>query len=193
MAFKKSLLIKLHLYAGIFTSFYLLAFGFSALVMNHNVQLEKKAYTTQWETELSIDGSLNDDELAEQIRDELNIMGWLPRWEFERDSTEFAFNVVHFGRNYHIEANLSNGQILVAEAPKGFLAVFHGLHFLNGKIPNAPFLIRSWQVYQWLALFVMAISLVLGLWLWIRYNYQTWQGYVFGSLFIFTIVIMMLI
>ena len=47
--------------------------------------------------------------------------------------------------------------------------------------------------YQWLALFVMAISLILGLWLWIIYNYKPWQGYTFGGLFIFTILIMLLI
>ena len=77
--------------------------------------------------------------------------------------------------------------------PKGFIAVFHGLHFLNGKIPNAPFLIRTWAFYQWTALFVMSISLVLGIWLWLKYNYRPWQGIAFGGLFITTIIIMILI
>ncbi|MCK5370629.1 MAG: hypothetical protein KAQ62_18830, partial [Cyclobacteriaceae bacterium] len=78
-------------------------------------------------------------------------------------------------------------------APKGFLAVFHGLHFFNGNIPNAPLLLRSWAIYQWLTLFVMAISLILGIWLWLKYNYKPWQGIVFGSLFIGTVIIMILI
>ena len=190
---KKSLLIKLHLYAGIFTSFYLLAFGFSALVMNHDIKLDNTEYTKTRQTEVIVDPELNDLELATQIRDELNIMGWLPRWEFKRDSTTFSFRVEHPGRKYHIDANLLSGKLNVSEAPKGFWAVFHGLHFLNGKIPNAPFLIKTWQVYQWMALFIMAISIVLGLWLWIKYSYKTWQGFAFGGLFIFTILIMLLI
>lgn len=191
--FKRLTLIKLHLYAGIFTSFYLLAFGFSALVMNHDVNLDRTEYTKTYETHLLIDPELSSEQLAEKIRDDLNIMGWLPWWEFKRDSILFSFNVVHLGRKYHIETNLQTGNLKISEAPKGFLAVFHGLHFLNGKIPNAPFLIQTWVVYQWLALFVMAISLILGLWLWIKYSYKPWQGYVFGGIFILTILIMVLI
>ena len=126
---KKSLLIKLHLYSGIFTSFYLLAFGFSALIMNHNVNLDQTEYTKTWETEIQIDADLSNDQLAEKIRDELNIMGWLPRWEFQRDSIHFSFTVVHLGRKFHIESNLQTGKLEIKEAPKGILAVFHGLHF----------------------------------------------------------------
>jgi hypothetical protein len=190
---KKSTLIKLHLYAGLFTSFYLLAFGFSALVMNHEIKFENKEFTKTWAAQTKIDTTLTDNQLAENIRDELGIMGWLPRWEFERDRSKFAFNIVHLGRKYHVESDLISGKLQVSEAPKGLLEVFHGLHFLNGKIPNAPLLIKTWAVYQWLSLFVMGISLILGLWLWIRYSYQPWQGLAFGGLFIFTITTMLLI
>jgi hypothetical protein len=190
---KKSTLIKLHLYAGLFTSFYLLAFGFSALVMNHNIKLEKSAYTKTWEAALPMDSNLASEQLAESIRDALGIMGWLPGWEFKRDSTQFAFNVVHLARKYHVDADLQTGKLIISEAPKGFLEIFHGLHFLNGKIPNAPLLIKTWAVYQWLSLFVMGISLILGLWLWIKFNYQPWQGIAFGGLFVFTLMIMLLL
>lgn len=190
---KKSTLIKLHLYAGLFTSFYLLAFGFSALVMNHDIKLEKKELTKTWAAQAKIDTTLTNIQLAENIRDELGIMGWLPRWEFQRDSTVFAFNIVHLARKHHLDADLHSGKVKISEVPKGILAVFHGLHFLNGKIPNAPLLIKTWAVYQWLSLFVMGISLILGLWLWIKYSYQPWQGLAFGGLFIFTIIAMLLI
>ena len=190
---KKSLLIKLHIYSGIFTSFYLLAFGFSALILNHDIKLENKEITHKWETEIQIDFSLPDLKLAESIRDQIGFMGWLPKWEFKRDSTHFKFMVLHTGRNYYLNANTSTGKVEVSEAPKGFLAVFHGLHFFSGGTPNAPLLIRSWKIYQWLTLFVMTISLVLGIWLWLKYNYKTWQGIAFGSLFIGTIILMILL
>lgn len=190
---KKSLLIKLHLYAGIFTAFYLMAFGFSALIMNHKVNLDHTDFTKEWESNVNIDSAQTNLEIAEHIRDQLNIMGWLPRWEFIRENEKFNFTVVHLGRKYFLTADLTSGSIIVKEAPKGILAVFHGLHFLNGKIPNAPLLIRSWAIYQWLSLFVMGISIVLGLWLWVRYSYRPWQGFVFGGVFIFAILIMILI
>jgi len=190
---KKSILLKLHLYSGIFTSFYLLAFGLSAIVLNHNIDVENKNITTSWESEVKIDSTLSDLQLAESIRDQAGLMGWLPRWEFKKDSSYFHFTIVHPGRKYHLTANSSNGHVTVGESPKGFLAVFHGLHFLNGNIPNAPSLIRSWAIYQWLALFVMTISMILGIWLWLKFNYKPWQGIAFGSLFIGTIILMMIL
>lgn len=190
---KKSLLIKLHLYSGLFVSFYLLAFGFSSIVLNHDIDLEHKEVANTWAIEVNVDPLLTDLQLAENVRDELGLMGWLPRWEFTRDSAMFNFTIVHPGRKYHLQVDLEQNQVTVQESPKGFLAVFHGLHFLNGNIPNAPLLIKSWAVYQWLALFIMMISLILGLWLWIKYSYQAWQGFVFGGLMVITIVIMILI
>jgi hypothetical protein len=190
---KKSLLIKLHLYSGLFVSFYLLAFGFSAIILNHNIDVENKDITETWTAEASADANLPDLQLAESIRDQLGIMGWLPRWEFRRDSAQFSFTIVHPGRKYQLKHDFNNNQITISEMPKGFLAVFHGLHFLNGKIPNAPFLIRTWAYYQWTALFVMTISLVLGIWLWLKYSYRPWEGIAFGGLLLTTLIVMMLI
>jgi len=190
---KKPLLIKLHVFVSLFISFYLLAFGVSSLVLNHKMDVEQKEVTKTWETNVSVDPSLPDLQLAEQIRDEIGFMGWLPRWEFKRDSTTINFSIVHPGRKYYLTYENTTGHVDIKEIPKGFLAVFHGLHFLNGKIPNAPFFIKTWAVYQWLALFAMTISLILGLWLWLRSNYKPWQGIAFGSLFIGTIILMILL
>lgn len=190
---KRSLLIKLHLYSGLFTSFYLIAFGFSALILNHKINVEKKEVTQTWKTNVQADAGLSDHDLAESIRNQLGFMGWLPPWENKRDSASFHFTITHPGRNYSLDLDLKTGDLVVAEAPKGFLAVFHGLHFFNGQVPNAPFFIRSWAIYQWLSLFVLFVSLVLGLWLWIKYNYKSWEGLVFGSLFIGTVIIMILL
>lgn len=187
------MLIKLHLYSGIFTSFYLVAFGFSAIILNHGIDVENKQITHTWERNVTIDTTFSDLQLAESIRDQAELMGWLPRWEFKRESSQFNFTIVHPGRKYHLTANTSSGHLRIGESPKGFLAVFHGLHFLNGNIPNAPLLIKSWAIYQWLALLVMTISMILGIWLWLKYNYKTWQGIAFGGLFIITILIMIII
>ena len=190
---KKSILIKLHLYAGIFTSFYLLAFGFSALVLNHNIDVDRKEVTQTWQTTIDVDTAKSNLEMAQNIRDKLGIMGWLPRWEMKREQDNFNFTITHPGRKYNLMLDMTNSHLSVEEMPKGFLAVFHGLHFLNGKIPNAPFLIRSWAVYQWIALFSIAVSIILGVWLWLKYRYQAWQGIVFGMVIAGTIILMILV
>ncbi len=190
---RKSLLIKLHLYAGLFTIFYLIAFGFSALVLNHQFKVEKSEVTRVWESTVEVDTAMDNRELAESVRDQLDLMGWTPYWKQKRDGGQYLFEITHPGRNYQLSLDLSTGFVDVKELPKGFLAVLHGLHFLNGNIPNAPFLIKTWAIYQWISLFVMLISIVLGLWLWVKYRYKTWEVLAFGGVFLFTMVIFMLI
>ena len=151
---KKPLLIKLHLYAGLFTSFYLIAFGFSTIVLNHKIRVEKKEVTRTRQARVTVNPKLNDHDLSESIRNQLGLMGWLPPWENKRDSTSFHFMITHPGRNYYLDVDLHSGELSVAEAPKGFPEVLNALHFFNGEVPNAPFFIRTWAVYQWLSLFV---------------------------------------
>ncbi|MBK8504340.1 MAG: hypothetical protein IPL46_20315 [Saprospiraceae bacterium] len=190
---KKSLLIKLHLYCGLFTCFYLLAFGVSSIILNHKMEVDNKTVKKTWHSQVQIDPNLNDNELAESLGDQLGIMGWLPPWQFKKDSTNFNLQVTHLAKTSELEVNLISGAVIVNEIPKGFLATLHGLHFFNGRIPNAPFFLKTWIVYQWLALFVLFISLVLGLWLWLKYSYRTWELLVFGGLFIFSCLIMLLL
>lgn len=187
----KAILIKLHLYCGLFTSFYLIAFGFSSIVLNHKINLENRSVTNTWIAQVNIDTSLTNQALAENIRDQLGLMGWTPYWQFKREADSFQFRVTHFAKTNTIQADLTSGQVEVADIPKGFWATLHGLHFFNGRIPNAPFFLKTWVVYQWMALLVLIASMVLGLWLWIKYSYRSWELYVFGGLFLFSLFLMM--
>ena len=192
----KFLLIRIHLYCGLFTVFYLIAFGFSSIVLNHNLKLENADVTHVWSSDIAIgdiDKELDNRELAEYARNELGLMGWTPFWLFKRDSISFQFSITHPGRNYRVNLDLVSGKTVVEEVPKGFLAVLNSLHFLNGQVPNAPGLIKSWAAYQWLALLTMLVSLFLGLWLWIKHQYRSWEGLVFGGIFGLTVLIMFLI
>ncbi len=142
---------------------------------------------------VTLETSLDDMPLAESVSDQLGLMGWLPPWQFQRDSASFRFQVTHFGKTNQIAIDFKTSTAEVQEMPKGFVAVLHGLHFFNGKIPNAPFFLRTWMVYQWLALLVLFISLILGIWLWLKYSYRTWEFYVFGGVFGLSIFIMCLL
>jgi hypothetical protein len=190
---KKSTLIKLHLYCGLFTSFYLIAFGASSIILNHKMDVENKSIKKTWNDQVKIEPSLTESELAEDIRDQLGLMGWMPPWQFKKDSTHFKFAVNSLAKTSELDLDLNSGKVEVAEIPKGFLAVFHSLHFFNGRIPNAPFFLKTWMVYQWLALLVLLFSLILGLWLWLKYSHKTWELYFFGGLFFISFLIMILL
>lgn len=182
--------MKLHLYCGLFTCFYLLALGTSSLILNHNLKLEKEIVKSSWEAVVEVDKNLNDRQLAESVREQLGIMGWLHSWRYQRDSTQFRFQSTHLAKTNLLTLDLNSGKTWVEVAPKGFIATFHGLHFFNGRIPNAPFFLKTWIVYQWLGLLVLLFSLILGLWLWLRFSHKTWELYVFGALFLLSILIM---
>ncbi|UZR97180.1 hypothetical protein [Chondrinema litorale] len=190
---KKILLIKLHLYAGLFTSFYLIAFGLSSIILNHKIDVEKSEVVKTWSTKVEVNPELDNVDLAESLRDELGIMGWVPRWNIQRDSIIFKCQLTHLAKTSDLTLDFKSGIVQVEEKPKGLIAVLNGLHFFNGNIPNVPFVLRTWAVYQWLTLLTLFAALGLGLWLWLKYSRKTWELYVFGSLFIFSCILMVLI
>jgi hypothetical protein len=190
---KKSALIKLHLYCGLFTCFYLLAFGISSIILNHKIDVENQTVKSTRNQLVKVGPSLSEVELAEHVRNQLGMMGWLPPWEFRKDSNSFQFVVTHLAKTSQLNLDLNSGEVKISEIPKGFIAVLHGMHFFNGRIPNAPFFLKTWIVYQWLSLFVLFISMVLGIWLWLKFNYKTWEMFFFGGLFFVTVLLMILL
>lgn len=179
-----------HIYAGLFTTIYLLAFGISSLILNHGWDVENKEVSRSWEKQIKINADLPDPELGNQIRDELGLMGWVVNWETYRDSTSLHTEVTHLSKTYSIKADLASGFVHVDEIDKGFLATFHGLHFFGGKIPNAPAFLQTWWYFRWITLAVMLVSLALGLVLWIKYSFRRWHLGVFGFLFIGSLILM---
>ena len=170
-----------------------MAFGFSSIILNHNIDLGSDEVKKTWRQEIMLDNSLEDHALAQNIQDQLGLMGHLPRWLFKRDSNYFDFRVTHMGRKYELYADLQSGWVEVQEKPQGFWAVLNGLHFLNGKIPNAPLLIKSWKVFQQLTLWVMTISVLLGIWLWWKHKSRRWSGRIFAGFIIGSILLMLLL
>ncbi len=170
MKVQKINFIQWHLYAGLFTAFYMLAFAISSLLLNHGAKIENTHTTNTWQAQVDIDPSLKDHELCLKIRDDLEMIGWVPEWEIKKNNDVLNFKIVYQGKESRLSANLSTGNVEVNEASKGFFATFQALHFFNGNIPNGNLLLRSWGVYQWLTMTVMIVSLVSGMWLWIKYT-----------------------
>ena len=193
MRVKKSLLLKLHLYCGLFTCCYILTFGVSSIILNHGIQVDSNGITKSWEERIEIDEMLSNEEVAAKIRDDLGLMGWIPPWRYKKDKLTFAFIVTHTGKVYHIHHNFETDVTQVEEAPKGFISVLHGMHFFNGKIPNAPLLLRSFAVYQWMGLFALLLSLIFGIWIWLKYSARKWELILFGAIFTLSTIVMSLL
>lgn len=187
---RKSTWIKIHIFCGLFTSWYILAFAISSIILNHDLKVDKNKIDRTWTTYVAYDSSRSDLDNATWIRDTLKLMGWIPTWEIRNDENHLIFKITHLGKSSDLRLNLTSGKVQITERPKGLLAVVHGLHFFNGKVPNAPLFLKSWMIYQWLTLFVLFISLCTGLWLWLRYGHKSWELYFFGAVFLISILLM---
>lgn len=102
----RTVLLKIHLYAGLLCSSYLILFGISSLNFNHHFG---KPTTLKNERQRSL-GTLpaitDDQRLAEALRDTLGLVGWTLPWETRRsetaDSLYFHFAVARPGKEYSV-------------------------------------------------------------------------------------------
>jgi hypothetical protein len=180
----RNLFIQLHLYAGLACFPYFIIFGISSLNINHDFAFMKPSETTiRWQKRLAVPDLKDNQQLADNMRDSLGLMGWAPYWEQEKGPELYAFTVTHPGKDYTINAFLSQNRVEVTEKSKGFWPVFNSLHFLGGDIPNAPVLINMWQYYQNLSVVVMLFSMATGIYLFLKRKQERTTGllFLFGS------------
>lgn len=102
----RTILLKIHLYAGLLCSSYLILFGISSLNFNHHFG-QSRALKIERQRGMQALPSLADDQrLAEALRDTLGLAGWTLPWETSRsetaDSLYFRFAVARPGREYTV-------------------------------------------------------------------------------------------
>lgn len=191
---KKSSLVRWHVYAGLFTFFYMMALGFSTLVLNHGVNLDKLTFVDEKQAHLPLEVIIEDDRaLANSIRDRLNMTGWPLVWKLQKDEDYVSFPVTSPGKEIEIHYDFASSKASIKEYRKSFLSVLNSMHFFGGRLPNASLFIKSFSIYQYAGLIFLFISMILGVWLWLRYSYKKWEVYLFCGFTVFSIIIMVLI
>ena len=165
----KNLLQKLHIYGGLIFFPYLLIFGLSTLYINHDFKIfrEKQDWTVR-KMVIDIADIEDNQQLAESIRDSLELMGWCPWWIQNRDESQFRFSIDHFGSEHRINANLGTGELIVNRRNKGFWSVLHSLHFLGSDVPRANKVINSWQYYQDFTVIYLIIAIITGVYMFLE-------------------------
>ncbi len=166
----KNLLLKIHLYCGLFFSPLLLIFGLSSLHINHHFQLfeENQGWSEETEIKLHLKDTSDNQFLAEAIRDSLGLMGWCPWWEQYRKADKYRFGVVHNGAEYEINADLSKDLVSIKRRGKGFGNILQSLHFLGEEIPGGTLAINSWRYYQALSVVYLLLASATGIFLFTR-------------------------
>ena len=175
----RSLFLKIHIYAGLLCSSYLLIFGLSSL--NYNPHFGKPtddADATSWERRIeltNVDG--NDRAFSGAISDSLGLIGWTIPWETYRDDDRnLHFGLNRPGKKYTIHAFFDDGRVRVEERRTGFWSVINSLHALM-RLPYSPFM-DPWGAYTELCTWVVLFSAGTGVYFWARRRSERLVGWV---------------
>ena len=170
------LLLKVHIYAGLVCSSYLLIFGISSLNYNHHFGKPGKE-TVRWERSLKLVDMENDMALSEAVRDALSLIGWPLPWETRRDDHgNFHFGLSRPGKKYTIQVLFDENLVIVEETRRGFWAVVDSLHARMG-VPSSPFM-GLWAAYSELCTWVVLFSAASGVYLWTRRQKERFIGWI---------------
>jgi len=162
----RDLLLKVHIYAGLLCSSYLVIYGISSLNYNHNFGKAGNESVT-WERSLRVVDVDNSKVLSETVRDALGLMGWPLPWETRRDDRgNFHFGLSRPGKKYSIHVFFDQNRVEVEETRKGVWAVIDSLHARMG-VPSSSFM-TLWAAYTELSTWVVLFSAASGVYLWTR-------------------------
>ena len=102
----RPILLKIHLYAGLLCSSYLIIFGISSLNFNHHFGRPGKIKGERQTSLPALPAQEDDQRLADALRDTLGLVGWSLPWETHRsetpDSLYFHLAVSRPGKEYRV-------------------------------------------------------------------------------------------
>ena len=162
----RSLLLQIHLYAGLLCSSYFVLYGVSSLNYNHHFGAAVEADRRTWERQLDLPPIETDRQRALAVRDSLGLPGWAPWWKYRTgDDGVFHFELTRPGKTYTMQLT-PGGRLRVEEHRTGFWPVVDRLHGMM-RMPNAP-LVSWWGAYTELSFWVLLFGAGSGVYLWTR-------------------------
>ena len=172
----RTLLLKIHIYAGLLCSSYLLIFGLSSLNYNHHFGQPAETEVT-WERSLKLRNMADNGAFSAAVRDSLGLIGWTIPWRTHRDDRgNLHFGLNRPGKKYTIHVLLDEGRVRVEETRTGFWSVVNSLHALM-RLPSSPYM-SLWGVYTDVCTVVVLFSAASGVYLWTRRRQERLIGWI---------------
>ena len=158
--------MNLHLYGGLVTCWYLLILGYTSLGFNHPaLQFKSSEPKVHSERPLAIPTATDDLKLAEEVRDQLGLIGWPLPWNMKHDvKNDLGFEMGRPGRKYWIQLDRSAGKAKIESENQ---SVFEILRFLHGSTEGVPIsrYMTAWGLYTevttWFVLFAVGSGVIL--------------------------------
>lgn len=162
----RNFLNKVHVYGGLFSVGFLIAFSISAFYHQHHPKFPKPGdKTTFWEQSILVPDIPDNLDFKFAVRDSLGLFGHAPWWQDYHDSTGIHHFVINRpGKRYWITVPGEGDVYKVEEIRTGIWPVFIGLHWLSSGMQNVgdrPFFIVAWRIISLLmAVVLLAVILI---------------------------------
>ena len=162
----RNFLNKFHVYGGLFSVGFLIAFSISAFYHQHHPKFPKPGdKTAYWEQSIMVPDIPDNLDFKFAVRDSLGLFGHAPWWEDYHDNS----GVHHFlinrpGKKYWITVPDKGHVYKVEEVRTGIWPVFIALHYLASGMQNVgekPFFIKAWRIISLpMALVVLGVVII---------------------------------
>jgi hypothetical protein len=173
----RKFLSKIHIWLGMLCAPYMIIFGFSSLHFNHHFSfVETGQHSVNWERQIAVADTSDNKVLAERVRLDLGLMGWVPWWEYRRgEDNSFRFIVPRPGKSYTIKVNPERTLASVEELRYGPLKVINSLHAF-GHLPGSN-MVKYWSWYTNICVFFVIFAGVSGVYFWSKRKDETLIGW----------------
>ena len=156
-------LLDTHIYSNLLCAGYLIIYGLSGLAFNHH--FEPPTTQAEWQRLVEIPESSSDLGLAEAIRDQLGLIGWVPKWEVSRSEIgDLQFKISRPAKSYEVRLELKTSRVNVIETRSGLSGTLVALHGLK-RLPGSNWA-PSWGIFTEFSILALLYALISGFLIW---------------------------
>ena len=186
------ILHKIHIYAGLFGSAFLILMGIAAINFQHHFFEPKHNIAESYQEKIHFVKEMSQDSLALSIKDSLGIFGDIVSWEYHSDSTGYLdFLVKRPGCEYRISLNRNIPMVKIEPVKTGLGGVIYELHESKGEIGRIWYF-DLWTIYKELAIISLFLSIAISIYFWFKKSVKTKVHWVLVitsfSMFVFLIL-----
>lgn len=195
----QTFLNKFHVYGGLLSVGFLIAFSISAFYHQHHPKFPKPGdKTTEWEVSFTTPEITDNKEFKQAIRDSLGLFGHTPWWEDYHDSLGVHhFMITRPGKQYWVTVPLENNVYKVREIRTGPWTVLIALHWLAAGMQGVgvrPFFIKAWRIISLPMALVLLCVILITIHYWYVRSFRRRRGWIIaGALASFPIILLIFI
>ena len=181
----RSLVVKVHIYAGLLTFSQLAIYGAAGLVATAHAEPRPRAAGTVRHVPFAVPGSKTDKEVADLVHAALKLplTRPIPRWAIQRTpANDLLLDFYNMNGIYRVVVLEREQRLRIEELRNDFWLYLVIAHAVNISDPEAPQPMRAWGIYNTVAMWCFLGFCVSGVYLWLSAQARSlWAWLLLGA------------